>query len=135
MLSKINIDFPIDYYRLFDILGSIHREPPLPAKMQPLPSLLRASAWDAGNFSAAKAGRKVWSRKDYNAAADTQDRLVRACYGRPYDRAGSKLPYIRFQIAEQYERSGEFTLSSDFDAICDAIDASLIASVGIPLTH
>lgn len=101
----------------------------------PLPSLIRASAWDAGSNSMRKAGRTKWSRVDRQAAADTQDRLIRACYGREWDRPTSNLPFIRFQIAEQMQKAGRFTLDSDFREICEDIDASLISSVGIPLTH
>jgi hypothetical protein len=106
--------------------------------LNPLPSLIRASAWDAVTWRKHKRGRKFsapWTKADANHAAETQERLVRACYGRPWDREGSPLPFIRFQIAEQYEKAGEFTLTSDFAAISDAIDASLVQSVGIPLTH
>lgn len=106
--------------------------------LNPLPSLIRASAQDAVTMRKQRAGKGLstpWTRADYNHAAATQERLVLACYGRPYDRTGSKLPFIRFQIAEQYERNGEFTLSSDFEAVSEAIDTSLVANIGIPLTH
>jgi hypothetical protein len=103
--------------------------------VNPLPSLIRASAWDAADQRMRKAGRKVWSRADYNAAAAMQERLTLACYGRKWDRPGSNLPFLRFQIAEQYERNGEFNIKSDFAAVSEAIDASLVANFGIPLTH
>lgn len=102
--------------------------------VNPLPSLLRASAWDAGNQSAAKAGRKVWDREDYNAAAATQERLTLSCYGRLWDRHGSKLAFVRFAIAESMEKQGHFTLSSDFAEISDWIDAELVDGGRIPMT-
>lgn len=105
------------------------------ATTNPLPSLIRASAWDEGNRSMQRAGRKVWSRADYNVAARKQNELVIATHGRWFDREGSKLPFIRFQIAEQMERSGHFTVTSKYADICEDIDASLVASIGIPLTH
>lgn len=91
----------------------------------PLPSLIRASAWDAANMRAAKGGRKAWSRGDYNEAARTQNRLVRACYGRDGDDENSPMPFIRFGIAEQMQRAGMFGLNSDLRAVNAAIDATL----------
>ena len=38
--------------------------------------LARAAATDAGNRSMRKAGRKVWSQDDADAAADEYNRLV-----------------------------------------------------------
>jgi hypothetical protein len=97
------------------------------AACNPLPSLLRASAWDAGNARMRKAGRSIWTRGDYNEAARTQNRLVRACYGRDGDPENSPLPFIRFGIAERMQRDGVFTLSSKMPAVHAAIDHVLSA--------
>jgi hypothetical protein len=70
----------------------------------PLPSLIRASSWDAGNESMRKGGRKVWSRKDYNAAAECQSRLIRSTYG--LEGEDEKLAFIRFSIAERLQKDG-----------------------------
>lgn len=40
--------------------------------------LINARGWDAGNESMRKAGRAVWSRTDYNAAAREANRLFKA---------------------------------------------------------
>jgi len=88
----------------------------------PLPSLIRASAHDAGNASARKASRKVWSRADYNAAVRTQDRLVRACYGK-----GPK-GCIKFTIAEQMERAGMLSLTMRATEFFDTINAAYEAA-------
>lgn len=93
----------------------------------PLPSLLRASAWDAGNARMRKAGRTVWTRGDYNEAARTQNRLVRACYARKGDPEGSPLPFVRFGVAEQMQREGAFTLTSKMSNVHAAIDHVIAA--------
>ena len=93
----------------------------------PLPSLLRASAWDAGNARMQKAGRSVWTRGDYNEAARIQNRLVRACYARKDDPENSPLPFIRFGIAEQMQREGVFTLTSKMEHVHAAIDHLIAA--------
>jgi hypothetical protein len=94
--------------------------------MNPLPSLLRASAWDAANMRMRAAGRSKWTRGDYNEAARTQERLIRACYGRKSDQ-DKNVVYIRFQIAEQLERSGHLHLRSDMTAVHEYIDQVLAA--------
>lgn len=94
------------------------------ATMVPLPSFIRASAWDAANASMRKGGRQRWSRADYNAAARTQERLVRACYARPSD-SDDQLCFVRFSIAEAMERAGRFTIGTDFGAVNHEIDAVL----------
>ena len=99
----------------------------MPTMTNPLPSLIRASAWDDGNRSMAKAGRASWSRKDYNTAARTQERLVRACYGYPTDAADSEWCYIRFSIAEGMQKAGTFAINSKMADIYRAIDAALAA--------
>lgn len=94
------------------------------AGVTPLPSLIRASAFDAANVPAVTAGRQ-WSRADWNRSCETQERLIRACYGRTTDGADSRLCYIRFQIAESLEKSGHFHLHSDVDAVQKYIDLHL----------
>jgi hypothetical protein len=89
--------------------------------MNPLPSLIRAASWDAGNRSMQDAGRKVWSRKDYNAAAAAQNNFVRTCYGLPTDK-DERLCFIRFSIADRLQQTGHFTLASDFDEILGMIE-------------
>jgi len=37
--------------------------------------LAKAAGWDAGQVSADKAGRKAWSRADYNAAVAEYNRI------------------------------------------------------------
>lgn len=95
--------------------------------MNPLPSLIRASAQDAANMQMRKACRKAWSRADADRAAEVQERLVRACYGRPGDHNQPDTCFIRFQIAEQMERRGEFNLKSKTSEILAAIDTALAA--------
>lgn len=95
--------------------------------INPLPSLIRAAAWDAASSSARRAGRAAWSEDDYNEACSTQERLITACYARKGEGAGDPRRYIRFSIAEQMERNGTFTLSSDITAISAAIDHALDA--------
>lgn len=94
--------------------------------MNPLPSLLRASAWDAANARMRAAGRSKWTRGDYNEAARTQERLIRACYGRKSDQ-DKNIVYIRFQIAEQMQREGLFDLQSDMTAVHEYIEQALAA--------
>lgn len=96
--------------------------------INPLPSLIRASAWDAGNESMRKANRKVWSRDDFNVAAETQERLIRACYGAPGDGVNSPLCFIRFQVAEQAERAGQFDLKSNFKKMFQLINEAVCAA-------
>lgn len=96
--------------------------------LNPLPSLIRASAHDAAAASARKACRKAWSRADYNAACETQNRLIRACYGRSDD-SDERLCFIRFQIAEQFEREGRFGLDTPMVKVHRAIDLVMSAPV------
>lgn len=91
----------------------------------PLPSLIRASAWDAGNIRMRKACRTKWDRDDYNRAAETQNRLVRACYGYKTDAPDSPMCFIRFSVAEQMERAGMFHVDSGMPEIHRAIDHAL----------
>ena len=90
----------------------------------PLPSLIRASAQDAGNASMRKANRAKWSEDDYNAACETQERLVRACYGRDGENETDTC-FVRFQIAEKWERAGKIGLKSDWSQIAAEIDAEV----------
>jgi hypothetical protein len=66
----------------------------------PLPSLIRASAWDAGNASMRAVGRVVWSQDDADAASGALTRLVAATYGE------GRIGFIRFGFAEEAERLG-----------------------------
>jgi len=85
----------------------------------PLPSLIRASAWDAGNQSMRAAGRQKWSDDDYNAAVRCQDRLIAACYG--------SLPegYIRFSVAEALQKAGALHMGMSADEFFATIDAAM----------
>lgn len=104
------------------------------ARINPLPSLIRASAWDAGNTNMRDAGRKVWNAEDRDAAAQTQERLIRACYSRAWDNSISKRCYIRFSMAEQAERDGTFDLKTNFKKLSTLIDDALAAS-GMSVMH
>lgn len=95
--------------------------------LNPLPSLIRASAWDAANMHMRASGRTKWCLEDYNEAARVQERLIRSCYGRPNDVDNPDIVYIRFQIAEQLECAGYFKLSSDVNKVNDYIDQALAA--------
>lgn len=92
--------------------------------MNPLPSLLRASAFDAGNMHMRANGRAKWNDDDWNVMCDTQDRLITGCYGKPGDNE-PQMKFIRFQIAEQAERRGEINLQSNWSDVLTAIDAAL----------
>lgn len=85
----------------------------------PLPSLLRASAHDAGCARMRKDGRTKWNRDDYDAAADALDRLVAGCYG-----PGDEGRY-RFQIAGELERAGVLSIRMSIAALNRAIDSAL----------
>lgn len=90
----------------------------------PLPSFLRASAQDAGNMQMRTAGRTRWNDDDWNRACDEQERLTRACYGKPGDN-DDRLCFIRFGIAEQWERQGLIGISSDWESVLAAIGDAL----------
>jgi len=93
--------------------------------MNPLPSFIRASAWDAANMAMRKAGRSKWSKTDYNHACSTQERLVKNLYGKPSDHNQPELCYIRFQIADQLERAGQFSHKSKLPEVYATIEAIL----------
>jgi hypothetical protein len=93
--------------------------------LTPVPSWIRASAWDAGNMHMRKAGRAKWNIDDWNVAAATQDRLIKGCYGRASDHNEPNLCYIRFSLAEQMEKAGRFPLRGDMRAAMAEIDAVL----------
>ncbi len=94
--------------------------------LNPLPSLIRASAQDAANAQMRRECRAVWNEADWNLMCETQERLIRSCYGRPGDHnRDPNYVYIRFGLAEQMERRGEFHLKSDCAAILDQIDAAM----------
>jgi hypothetical protein len=98
----------------------------MPAVTQlPLPSLIRASAWDAGNFSMQKAGRTKWSRKDANAAAETQDRLIKATFGVAGE--DERTAFIRFGIAEQLQKQGVLRLGMTYRQFVTAFNAAIAA--------
>lgn len=94
-------------------------------KVNPLPSLIRASAEDAANAAMRKAGRTAWSRADYNLAARTQERLVRACYGRQGDKPD--VCYIRFGVAERLQKNGHIAIDSDWSKVMAWIELQVAA--------
>ena len=98
--------------------------------MNPLPSLIRASAWDAGNEHMRAAGRSIWNRADYNAAGEAQERLLRACYDRDTD-TDPREAYCRFGYAEAMQTAGLLTLTTkDFHGVLDAAYAEYKAKFG-----
>ena len=92
----------------------------------PRPSLIRASATDAGNFSMRKAGRKVWSRKDYNEAASTHNRLVKACFG--LEGEPEYMAAVRFGFAEKLEQAGVLHLRQTYEQFKRAFNAAVVAA-------
>ena len=95
--------------------------------VNPLPSLLRASAEDEANRAMRKAGRSAWSRSDYNVACEKQECLIRSCYGRDTDK-DPNFCYIRFGVAEQLQRDGYIGLRSDWKQVMEGIDKLLAGS-------
>ena len=95
--------------------------------INPLPSFVRASAQDAGNTHMRKAGRVKWDDDDWNVMCETQEQLIRSLYGRDMDHNNPDACYLRFQIAEQLEKRGEFGLRSDATVIMSRIDQLLAA--------
>lgn len=95
------------------------------AAINPVPSLIRASAQDAANAQMRRNGRSAWDESDAALACETQDRLVRSAYGRPSDHNDPNLCFLRFQVAERMERRGDFSLRSTLEQINAAIDAAL----------
>ena|SRR6185503_13455940 len=96
--------------------------------MNPLPSLIRASAWDAANARMRAADRTKWTRGDYNHGAREQERLLTACFSRPDD-PDERLKYIRFSYAEAMQEAGLLTLyTKDFHGVLDAAFAEYLAS-------
>lgn len=95
------------------------------AALNPLPSFLRASAQDAANMAMRKACRAKWNEDDWNVMCETQERLIRACYGRDRDHNQPDMCFIRFSVAEQMEKRGLFNLSSDMKEIEAAIDRQM----------
>jgi len=96
----------------------------MPKPINPLPSLLRASAQDAANTRMRAANRKKWNDDDWNLACDTQERLTLACYGKPGENQ-REMAFIRFQIAEQWQRKGLIGLDSKWDDVLAEIDRAL----------
>lgn len=93
--------------------------------INPVPSWIRASAWDAGNMHMRKAGRTKWNLDDWNVAAETQNRLINSCYGRASDHNEPNLCYIRFSLAEKIEKAGRFPFKGSLTAVMAEIDAVL----------
>lgn len=91
--------------------------------MNPLPSLIRAAAWEAGNASMSRAGRAKWDWSDFTVASAEHERLVGLSYARPSDERHDR--YIRFQIAEQMEQAGLFTSKSSMTDIHRQIDVAM----------
>lgn len=91
--------------------------------MNPIPSLIRASAHDAGNQSMRAAGRTQWNDDDWNAMCATQDRLITACYGEgPRGR-------VRFGYADAMAKAGLLTIyTKDFYGVFEAAWAEYEAS-------
>lgn len=89
--------------------------------MNPLPSLIRASSMDAGNFSMRDGGRSKWSDDDYNAACETFNRLVASCYGEGPDGC------IKFAVAEHLERAGKLRLTMKHKEFFATVEAACAA--------
>lgn len=92
------------------------------AEQLPLPSLIRAAAWDIGNRSMSKAGRTVWNRADYNAAARFQNETIAKCYG------DGPAGFIKFGIAEAMERVGALHLGMKAKSFFAVVDAAYAAA-------
>lgn len=96
--------------------------------MNPLPSLIRASAWDAGNANMRAEGRSIWAYEDRIAAGDCQERLIRACFVREDD-TDPRAAHVRFGYAEAMEKAGMLTLATkDFHGVLDAAFDAYCAS-------
>jgi hypothetical protein len=92
-----------------------------------LPSLINASAKDAANMQMRQAGRTIWDESDYNLAAQTQHRLMQACYGFSGD--GPHMAAIRYAIAVHWERGGHIDLYSDWDDVLGQINEAIAQPV------
>lgn len=79
--------------------------------INPLPSLIRASAFDAANMQMTHDGRKQWNDDDWNKMCETQERLVTQLYGCESDN-DPNIKYVRFSMAAQLEKQRDFTLYS-----------------------
>lgn len=88
----------------------------------PLPSLIRACAWDAGNNSMQNGGRTKWSRADYSAAASLQNKLIAQCYGE------GPTGFIKFGIAEALQHAGVLTLGMKAKDFFSTIDRAFEAA-------
>jgi hypothetical protein len=95
------------------------------ATQLPLPSLIRASSWDAGNFSMMRGKRTKWSRKDYNAAAETQNRLVKATFGVAGEE--DRVAFLRFGLAEQLEKQRVLHIGMTYRQFVTAFNAAVAA--------
>lgn len=95
-----------------------------PGQLNPLPSFLRASAQDAANMQMRAAGRTRWNDDDWNQSADRLDRLIRSYYGK----VGENEPnacFIRFTIAEQWEKARLIGTESDWAEVWGAINDAM----------
>ena len=92
--------------------------------MNPLPSLIRASAQDAAAMSMRAAGRTKWNDDDWNAMCETQERLIRACYGRERDHNNPNMCYIRFSVAEELEKQRVITLTMKAKVFAETLEAA-----------
>lgn len=90
--------------------------------MNPLPSLLQASAWDAANESMRAGGRTAWNEDDFSAACVEKEELIAVCYSRPGD-TDERTKYVRFGIATSLQQQGYFNLASNYNEVLDWIDA------------
>lgn len=78
-----------------------------------LPSLIKASAMDAGARSMRAGGRDAWNEDDADAAAAEYSRLVIGCYAAEGDDpSDGSWAYIRFQTACSLERAGVLKLTT-----------------------
>ena len=94
--------------------------------INPLPSLLRASAQDAGNRRMRSQCRHKWDEGDWNKAAATFNRLRSACYGDGPEGC------IKFQIAEELQKAGHLTLDmkgADLFALVDGVNRAICEHV------
>lgn len=90
--------------------------------LSPLPSLIRATAQEACDSQMKRFSRRHPNEDDKALILDTQDRLIRALFANASDGPGSKLCYLRFAMAERFERAGMIDPThapDDVIAMCD----------------
>lgn len=93
--------------------------------MNPLPSLIRASAHDAASRRMRAENRSKWNEGDWDLMCETQERLIRNLYGKDTDSNQPDMCFLRFQIAERLERAGQFRLDSKVPEIFARIETAL----------